>query len=131
VNVARRRLLLLAVAAPLALADLGQEAGEPVYGHPRSLVYVAGALALAALLVAFVPRVPSPALSVAAGVAVAGDAGNLVAALLWRGGVPNPIVAGDLAFNLADAFAVLGAFALVFGATLFALRNRTLLHQRV
>jgi lipoprotein signal peptidase len=131
VSVARRRWLLAAVAVPLAAVDLLQKASEPVYGHPRSVVYVAGALALAVLLVAFVPRVPSAAVAVAAGVAVAGDGGNLVAALVWRGGVPNPIVAGDVAFNLADAYAVVGSFALVFGSTLFALRNRALLRQRV
>jgi lipoprotein signal peptidase len=126
-----RRWLLVGVAAPLAALDLAQKASEPVYGHPRSFAYVAGALALAALLVAFVPRVPSVGVALAAGVAVAGDAGNLVAAIVWRGGVPNPIVAGSIAFNLADAYAVVGAFALVLGAALFALRNRELLRQRV
>jgi len=49
--------------------------------------------------------------------------GNLVSALAWRGGIPNPIVVGEVAFNVADLCAVIGAAALVLGAVLFALRK--------
>lgn len=130
-NVARRRLTLVAVAVPLAAADLVQKAGEPVYGHPRGVVYVAGALVLAAALVVLVPHVPSAALSLGAGVATAGAVGNLAAALAWRDGVPNPIVAGGVAFNLADVFAAAGAAALVVGTVVFALRHRDRLREPV
>jgi len=90
---------------------------------------VAVAATLAVLLAAFVPRVPSRALAVAGGVATAGALGNLVSAVVWRGGVPNPIVLGDVAFNIADVYAVGGSIALVLGATLFALRHPALLRQ--
>ncbi len=128
----RRRVILVAlVAAPLVVLDLGQKASEPVYGHPRSLGYVVVALALCAAIFAVVPRVPSLLLAIAGGVAVAGALGNLVSALAWRNGVPNPIVAGDIAFNLADVWTLAGALALVGGATLHALRHPGALRQRI
>jgi hypothetical protein len=129
--VSERHRLLIAVALVLTAADLGQKASAPVYGHPRGVGYVVFAAVLTALLVLFVPRVPSRALAVAGGVAAAGAFGNLVSALAWRGGVPNPIVAGDFAFNVADLCAVTGAIALVLGAVLFALRNPALLRQPI
>jgi hypothetical protein len=70
-------------------------------------------------------------LAVAGGVAAAGAFGNLVSALAWRGGIPNPIVVGDVAFNIADLCAVAGAVALVLGAALFALRHPALLRQPI
>jgi len=119
------------VALALTAVDLAQKAHEPVYGHPRSPLYAVLAAVLAALVIAFVPRVPSLALSLAGGVAVAGALGNLVASLVWRGGIPNPIVVGDIAFNLADVWAVTGACALVLGSALFALTHPALLREPV
>jgi lipoprotein signal peptidase len=118
-------------ALALTTLDLVQKAREPVYGHPRGAAYVVVAAALTAFLVAFVPRVPSTALSLAGGVAAAGASGNLVSALAWRNGVPNPIVVGDVAFNIADVCAVSGAVALVLGAAVFALRHPALLREPV
>jgi lipoprotein signal peptidase len=125
------RSVMVGAAAALAAADLGQKAFEPVYGHPRSLVYAAGALAIAAAIVAFVPRVPSRTLTAAGALAVAGALGDGLSALLWRGGVPNPIVAGEVAFNVADVCAVLGAIGLVCASVLFAVRNPHLLREPV
>jgi lipoprotein signal peptidase len=129
--VSERRLVLVVTTVGLAAVDLVQKASEPVYGHPRAALYVVGAAALVALLVAFVPRVPSLPLSLAGGVAAAGALGNGVSALAWRGGVPNPIVAGAIAFNVADVCAVAGAAALVLGAAVFALRHPQLLRQPI
>lgn len=126
-----RQRLLIVVALLLTAVDLGQKASAPVYGHPRGVTYVVFAAALTLLLVLFVPRVPSRALAVAGGVAAAGAFGNLVSALAWRGGIPNPIVVGQVAFNVADLCAVMGAAALVLGAVLFALRNPALLRQPI
>jgi len=126
-----RRLLLVGVAAALCVPDLVQKASSPVYGHPRSVSYVVLAVVMLALLVTVVPRVPSLVLAVAAGVACAGVAGNAVSAVAWRGGVPNPIVVGDVAFNAADVYAVVGAALLVGAASLFALTHRELLHRPV
>jgi lipoprotein signal peptidase len=129
--VSERQRLVIVVALGLTAVDLGQKASAPVYGHPRGAVYVLFAAALTVLLVLFVPRVPSRALAVAGGVAAAGAFGNLVSALAWRGGVPNPIVVGELAFNVADLCAVGGALALVVGAVLFGLRHPALLRQPI
>ena len=126
-----RQRLLIAVALLLTVVDLAQKASSPVYGHPRGVAYVVVAAALTVFLVLFVPRVPSRALAIAGGVAAAGALGNLVSALAWRGGIPNPIVVGELAFNVADLCAVTGAIALVLGAVLFALRNPALLRQPI
>jgi lipoprotein signal peptidase len=126
-----RRAVLLAVAAALTAIDLAEKASRPVYGHPRSALYVVAGTAAVLALVVLVPRVPSLALSVCAGVAAAGALGNAVSAAVWRGGVPNPIVVGDVAFNVADVCAVLGAVGLVGGAALFALRHPALLRQPV
>jgi lipoprotein signal peptidase len=124
--------MLALVGAMLALTavDLVQKAFEPVYGHPRGVGYVVLAVGLAVFLVAFVPRVPSLFLSAAGGVAAAGALGNAVSAVGW-GGVPNPIVAGAVAFNVADVCAVAGALGLVAGAALFALRHPELLRQPI
>jgi lipoprotein signal peptidase len=125
--------MLALVGAMLALTavDLVQKAFEPVYGHPRGVGYVVLAVVLAAFLVAFVPRVPSLFLSVAGGVAAAGALGNAVSAVAWQGGVPNPIVAGAVAFNAADVCAVAGALGLVAGAALFGLRHPELLREPI
>jgi hypothetical protein len=130
-DVRHRTRVLLVVAAPLVAADLMEKAHAPVYGHPRGPAYDGVAAALALAVVLLVPRVPSRGLAAAGGVAAAGALGNLVSALAWRGGVPNPIVAGDVAFNIADLCAASGAVALVVGAAVFALRNPALLRQPV
>jgi lipoprotein signal peptidase len=129
--VSERQRLLIAVALVLTAVDLGQKASAPVYGHPRGVVYVVVAAALTVLLVLVVPRVPSRMLALAGGVAAAGAFGNLVSALAWRGGIPNPLVVGEVAFNVADLCAVGGAVMLVVGAVLFALRNPALLRQPI
>jgi lipoprotein signal peptidase len=128
----RLRFAVLAlVALALTAVDLAQKASAPVYGHPRGPLFVAGAAVLALAVAALVPRVPSTPLSVAGGVAIAGALGNLVSALAWRDGVPNPIVVGDVAFNVADVCAVVGAAALVVGAAAFALTHPALLREPV
>jgi hypothetical protein len=124
-----RRLLLVAVAAVLAAADLAQAASEPLYGHPRGAGYVVVAALLAAAIVALVPRVPSTALAVIGGIAAAGAVGNGLAALAWRGGVPNPIVAGGIAFNIADVCTAVGALGLVTGAGMLAVAHRDALGE--
>jgi len=129
--VSDRQRLLIGVALLLTAVDLGQKASAPVYGHPRGAGYVVVAAGLTLFLVWFVPRVPSRALAVAGGIAAAGAFGNLVSALAWRGGVPNPIVLGAFAFNVADLCAVGGAIALVLGCVSFALRHPALLRQPI
>ena len=86
-------------------------------------------------LVAVVPRIPSGAALVGAAVAVGGAAGNLVAALLWTNGVPDPIVfrtaSAGLAFNFADVFVFVGDAVMLSAVLIYALRNRALLRTSV
>jgi lipoprotein signal peptidase len=126
-----RSAVLALVALALTAVDLAQKAAAPVYGHPRGPLFVAGAAAIAVSVAVLVPRVPSTWLSVAGGVATAGALGNLVSALAWRGGIPNPIVFGDVAFNVADVCAVVGSASLVVGAAAFALTHPALLREPV
>jgi hypothetical protein len=105
-NRSRPAVALLATTVALAGADLGHKAlatGEATLVHERGAAYVllaAVALAWAGALLA----VGSTALAVAGGVLLGGAAGNLASLAFWPG-VPNPLVAGGLAFTLADVFA--------------------------
>jgi len=115
--------LLLVVAAVVAGADLldkaAQPAGPDLY-NPRSGGYAVLAFGLAAALAALAPRVGSRPLAAAAGVAVGGALANGLSALLWQG-VPDPLVAGGFAFNVADAAVLLGVAGLAVTAGLVAL----------
>jgi lipoprotein signal peptidase len=86
-------------------------------------------------LVALVPRLPSSAAALGAGLAAGGALGNLVSVLAWSEGVPDPIVLTGarygIAFNLADVFAVVGDAMLLSATVLYGLRNRPRLHETV
>jgi lipoprotein signal peptidase len=135
-SVSRRRTLLVATAGVVAAVDLGYKAVFPAtYHHIRSPLVVAIAGGVIALLVALVPRLPSPAASLGAGLAAGGAFGNLVSVLAWPEGVPDPLVVAGarygIAFNLADVFALGGDALLLSAAVLYSLRNRTRLRQPV
>jgi lipoprotein signal peptidase len=113
-----------AVAAADLLDKLLQRTPPDLF-HPRPALYVAIVLGIASALAWLVSRVGSRPLSVAAGIAVGGAVGNGISALAWRGGVPDPLVAGGFAFNLADLAALLGVASLVVVAGGLAVgRNR-------
>ncbi len=86
-------------------------------------------------LVVLVPRLPSDAASVGAGIAAGGALGNLVSLLSSSDGVPDPLVVTHsglvVAFNLADVFALAGDALLLSAAVVHALRNRPALHESV
>jgi lipoprotein signal peptidase len=101
---------------------------ESTYGHPRSSAYVAVVLGLALLWSAAILATRSVLLALAGGVVLGGALGNVVSLALWPG-VPNPIELDSIAFNLADAFVLVG-FATTAAATLtFAVRNRERLRE--
>jgi hypothetical protein len=130
--VRRCALLLVSVAAILAAADLAVKGIAPsALYHERSGLFVllaACALPWAAALVATGSRL----LSAAGGVLVGGPAANVLSLALWPAGVPDPLVVGNVAFNPADDFAVLGGVVLVpLAVVIFAVRNRHRLGQRV
>ncbi len=133
-GVRRRRVLLVTTAVLVAAADLGYKAAvDAPYHHLRSTAVVAIAGVVIVALVAFVPRLPSCAAAIGAGLAAGGALGNLVSVLAWSEGVPDPLVVAGarygVAFNLADVFALGGDALLLAAAALYAMRNRGRLRE--
>ncbi len=129
----RRVGIVLAVALPLAAADLWVKTARPTAPwayHERSLAWLALSVALVAGL-ALLTRVPSPFVPPAAGVLVGGLLGNALSASWNEMRVPNPLVLGDggtvVAFNLADVWALTGIAVLMAALAWWLVRNRNLL----
>lgn len=131
--------LLLGAATVVATLDLAHKAlsiserGGAVLAHDRSALYVAGVAAASLLWAGAVALTRSSSIAFAGGVVLGGAAGNLVSIALWPSlpGVPDPIVADGVAFNVADVAVAVG-FALLLPATLvFAARNRERLFEPV
>jgi hypothetical protein len=90
---ARRRRIAVGAALAVLGVDLMHLALAPTdFHHERSAPWLllTGALVAAILVVA--PRAPSRALALAGGVAAGGALGNVVAAVIWSAGVPDPLV---------------------------------------
>jgi hypothetical protein len=79
------------------------------------------------------PQVGSRAVSAGAGLSAGGALATTIAGVAWsgKGGVPNPLVAGDVAFNLADLAIGAGVILLIAGALLHAWTNRERLFEPV
>ncbi|HEY5100137.1 MAG TPA: hypothetical protein VII54_08805 [Gaiellaceae bacterium] len=124
--------LALAVAGAVVVATLVDDVLAPSrLSHARSPVALAGAGALAAGLLFLVPRAHSLAMSLGAGIAAGGAAATLVAGLAWRDGVPNPLVRGGIAFNLADVAIASGDALLIAAAMWHAWRQRDRLYEPI
>jgi lipoprotein signal peptidase len=121
-----------ACAAALAVvaATLVQDAlSRDVVRHARPVaVLMLGGLVAAALLV-LAPRVRSWTVAAGAGIAAGGAIATLVTGAAWSGGVPDPIVRGSVAFNLADVAIAAGDALLLAGALVHAWANRARLRQ--
>jgi lipoprotein signal peptidase len=72
---------------------------------------------------------------VAAGVGAGGAVGNALSALVFSGGVPDPLLltrgGSYLAFNLADVLALCSAVGLLSAAAAYALRHQGALFERL
>ena len=128
---ARRRIAAAAALAVLAATLVHDAVASSRVSHPRSLVVLIAAGALAAALLALAPRVRSPAVALGAGVAAGGALATLVSGLAFPDGVPNPLVGGGVAFNLADVAIAVGDALLVSGALAHAWTNRARLREPV
>jgi hypothetical protein len=121
--------IFVAVALPLTAADLLTKAvvpTDPGLYHLRSSGWRIGSAALLVLALVLC-RLPSRFVAAAAGVFAAGVAGNLVSALGHDGAVPNPFVAGTVAFTLADVLLVAGVAVVGAAGMRLAVRHRHLL----
>jgi Signal peptidase (SPase) II len=133
--VRNRLAIVVCVAVPLAGIDLLVKSvlpTAPFFFHRRSdeWTILSAVVLVFALLLA---RLPSRLLAASAGLLAAGVLGNLISARLHHGLVPNPlvIVRGglELAFNLADLFALGGIVLLTVAALRLTVRSRHLLPQ--
>jgi lipoprotein signal peptidase len=114
---ASRRWAAVGLALAVLAAVVVHDALAPMrFQHHRSPVTLAFAGLLAFALLAIAPRVPSPGIVVGAGIAAGGALATFVSGLAW-GSVPDPLVHGGIAFNLAD-IAIAGGDALLLVAAL-------------
>ena len=136
----RRALGLLLGAATVVVAlDLGQkqlaisERGGADYVHDRPLRYVVAGAALSLAWAGAVALTRSSSIAVAGGVVFGGAVGNLVSFALWPSlpGVPDPIVAGGLAFSLGDVAVAVGLLLLIPITLAFTRRNRARLFEPI
>ncbi len=67
---------------------------------------------------------PSRLVAGSAGVVAGGVLGNLVSAHQHGGRVPNPIVVGSFALNVADVFVLAGVPVMVFALARVSIRHR-------
>jgi len=107
------------------------ERGGAVFAHERSGSYAVGLAALSLAWLGAIALARSTAIAFPAGLVLGGAIGNLVSIALWPSlpGVPDPIVAGEIAFNLADVSAVLGLALFIPAIFVFAFQNRERLFE--
>jgi lipoprotein signal peptidase len=127
---------MLSIAVALAGLDLVDKAlTHAAHQHARSTFVVLVTTLIVLGLVVTVPRIASRAAFAGAAIAVGGALGNLVAAVLWTHGVPDPLVAGNssagIAFSLADVFIFVGDATMVSAVLIYALRHRAALRTSV
>jgi lipoprotein signal peptidase len=129
--------VLLGAATMVVALDLAQkqlaisERGGAVLAHDRSALYGAGVASASVVWAWAVSLTHSSSIAVAGGVMLGGAAGNLVSIALWPSlpGVPDPIVTGSVAFNIADVAVVVGLASLFPATLVFAVRNRERLFE--
>ena len=127
----RSLVFLLGAAAVVMASDLLHKASAgPVFVHERSALYALGIGFACFVWAGAVLLLRSPSIALAAGLLVGGAAGNVVSLALWPG-VPNPLVAGGVAFNFADLGVALGLALLLPAMAVFAVRNRERLFEPV
>jgi lipoprotein signal peptidase len=124
--------LAAAVAVGVVAATVAHDALAPSrISHPRSSALLAGAVVVAAALLLLAPRAGSLAVTLGAGAAAGGALATALTGAAFAGGVPNPLAAGGLAFNLADVAIGAGELLLVVGVLRHAYRNRHRLREHV
>ena len=136
---ARSFAVLLTVGGGVASLDLVHKAiavSEPdgaVFAHARAGrdVLVVGVVSVAWVAAILLTR--SPSIAAAGGVLAGGAAGNVLSLALWPSvrGVPNPLLAGGVAFNVADLAVAAGLLLLLASTAAFAVRNRERLRDPV
>jgi lipoprotein signal peptidase len=126
-----RRTAAGALALAVLAVVLADDAAEPLrYTHHRSPLLLATAGALAAALLVLAPRIQSNVVAVGAGTAGGGALATLISGVAW-GSVPDPLVRGGIAFNLADVAIAAGDALLVVAVLIHGWQHRGRLRERV
>jgi lipoprotein signal peptidase len=129
--VAAPRRTAIAVALAVLAAVIAHDAlAATRFQHHRSPVTLLFGGLLAAALLALAPRIRSRGIVLGAGIAAGGALATFVSGLAW-GGVPDPLVRGGVAFNLADVAIAAGDALLLVAALLHAWTNRMRLREPV
>ena len=131
--------VLAGTAGAVAGLDLAQKAlsiserGGAVLVHARPTFYVAGLAVAAPVWAGAIMRTRSASIAIAGGIVLGGALGNLASIALWPSlaGVPDPLVAGGVAFNLADVAVAVGFVLLLPAILVFAVQNRQRLFEPV
>ena len=130
-DVTSRRSAAIAVAfAVLAAVIIHDALATTRFHHHRSLATLLFAGLLATALLTLAPRIRSSGVVLGAGIAAGGALATFVSGLAW-GGVPDPLVRGGIAFNLADVAIAFGDGLLIVAALLYAWTNRARLREPV
>ena len=123
----------LVVAVDLVHKAIALHGPEPVVGHERPFGYIAAGATAATIWAVAIVFARSVPIALAGGIAVGGAAANLTSLALWPSfaGVPDPIIAGRIAFNVADIAVGVGLVLVVATTVGFAVRNRSRLREPV
>ena len=131
-------IVLVLTAGLVAAVDLVHKAvalhgPEPVVGHERPVGYIAAGATAATIWAIAIVLARSLPIAFAGGIAVGGAVANLTSLALWPSfaGVPDPLIAGRIAFNVADVAVGVGLVLVVGTTVAFAVRNRTRLREPV
>ena len=118
--------LVLGPALALAAVDLAVKAALPTKDwdfHQRSHAWSVLSIASVVVLV-LLAVLPSRLVAAAAGIVAGGVVGDVVSAYRHGGRVPNPLVVGAFALNLADVFVLAGVPVLVIALARVSIRYR-------
>jgi hypothetical protein len=118
---------LVYTAAALSTAD------APVLVHGRSGFYLLATSAATLAWLGAIVLTRSVSIAFAGGVFAGGTAANLASLMLWPSidGVPNPMTAGDVAFNVADVAVAVGLVLVLTTTVGFAVGNRGRLREPI
>ena len=126
-----RRLIAVAIAFTVLATVVVHDVLAPTrFHHHRSPATLLFAGLLATALLALAPRIRSRGIVLGAGIAAGGALATFVSGLAW-GGVPDPLVHGGIAFNLADVAIAAGDALLRVAAVVYAWTNRARLREPV
>jgi uncharacterized membrane protein (DUF4010 family) len=125
--------LTIAPAIAVAALDLVVKHVLPTHVidvHQRSHAWSVLTFVLLVIVVALTV-LPSRLAALAAGLVAGGILGNLTSALVRGGRIPNPLVVGNLAFNVGDVFVIAGVPLLMVALVRVAIGHRERIDQLI